>query len=263
LTRPPLPPLPKGGRNGAEPCGLGRYRLAWLVGGLLSVLALTLVAIDVAHSRLSQQPAVFAEVHVDAPLLKLVAGSPDDFEDDLQTHAGFITKKGLLSACLRRPEIAHLGMVQFAAPDGLRWLAGHVRVECRGPKTLRILYTGKPSPEAATLVNGIAATYIDEMLDLTSRLRVERIEELERAQRDIQHRLGEKREAISRLGKLLASGESLSDQEMVGIWTSELDLLKKAILEGEEIDGRITAELTKLRNPPHEAAVGLLRPAEF
>lgn len=247
-----------------------RYRSAWLFGGLLSVLALTVVSIEIAHSRLPKQPAVFAEVHVDAPLLKLLAGSPPGFEDDLQTHAELITRSTLLKAVLKRPEVADLDIVKLHEANGIHWLARHVRVESCGPKTLRILYAGQPSIEAPILINGIAATYIDEILELTSRLRAERIDELERAQRDIDHRLAEKREAISRLVKLLSSaeksaspGEGRADRQMVGIWTAELDNLKKAVVEGEEIDERITAELGRLRNPPPETGVGMLRMAEI
>src|SRR5579859_6470798 len=113
----------------------------WLLGGLLSVLALTAASIGIAHSRLPPQPAVFAEVFVDAPLLKLLAGSPRDFEDDLKTHAELITRQAVLKAALKRPEVADLAIVKVQEPDGLRWLAGHVQVEIRGPKTLRVVYT--------------------------------------------------------------------------------------------------------------------------
>jgi hypothetical protein len=229
----------------------------------MSVLALTLVSIEIAHSRVSKQSAIFAEVHVDPPLLKLLAGSPDDFEDDLQTHAELITRTAVLTAALKRPEVADLAIVKLQKANNIRWLARHVRVEPRGPKTLRILYTGEPSLDAPILINGIAATYIDEMLELTSRLRAERIEELERAQRDIVHRLGEKREAISRLVKLLASGAGSSDSQMAGIWGGELDKLKKAVVEGEVMEVRIAAELAKLRNPPRESALRILRLAEI
>jgi len=268
LARPPLPPLPEGGRSG-ELFGPGRHRSAWLLGGLFSVLIVTLISIEIAHSRLLQQPAVFAEVHVDAPLLKLMAGSPAEFEDDLQTHAELITKTAMLTAALKRSAIADLALVKRQEPNGVRWLARHVRVESRSPKTLRILYLGEPSIDAPVLINGIAATYIDEMLELTSRLRAERIDELERSQRDIEHRLGEKQDAISRLVKLLASGEKASGEkwstngQMIGIWTRELEELKKAVIEGEEIDERITGELAKLRNPPRESAVGLIRMAAY
>jgi hypothetical protein len=223
-----------------------------------------------AHSRLPRQPSVFAEVHVDAPLLKLLAGSPPEFEDDLQTHAELITRSVVLNAALIRPEITNLRIVNLQESNATRWLARHVRVESRGPKTLRIIYTGEPSLQAPILINGLAAAYIDEVLDVTSRLRAERIDELERAHRDVEHRLGEKREAISRLVRLLSSAEKSPpsdlmplDQNPVGIWSRELETLKKAVAEGEEIDARITAELTNLRVPPRETGIGMIRMAEI
>jgi hypothetical protein len=246
-----------------------RYRSAWLFGGLVSVLALTAVSIEMAHSRLPKQPAVFADLHVDASLLKMLASSPPEFEDDLQTHAELMTRSAVLNAALKRPEVAELGIVKRQDPNAIRWLARHIRVEPRGPKTLRILYAGEPSFDSAILINGIAAAYIDEILDVTSRLRGERIDELERAHCDVEHRLGEKREAISRLVKLLSSAEispmptEPSDRYPVSIWTRELENLKKAVIEGEEIDVRITAELATLKAPPRETGVGMIRMAEI
>ena len=245
-------------------------RTTWQLGSLLSVLALVAVAVEIAHSRLPMHPAVFAEVHVDAPLLKLLAGSPPDFEDDLQTHAEFIARPLVLEAALTRPEVGDLAIVKRQGLNCIRWLARHIQVECRPPKTLRIYYVGEPSREAATVVNTVAAAYIDEILEVTSRLRAERIDELQRAQRDVEHRLGEKRVAISRLAKLLTSVEDLppsdstpSDQNAASVWSQELENLKKAVMEGEEIDARIIAELAKLVVPPRETGVGMIRVAEF
>ena len=245
-------------------------RTPWLLGGLLSVLALLAVSIEIAHSRLPTQPAVFAEVHVDAPLLKLLAGSPRDFEDDLQTHAELITRSAVLKAALNRPKVADLAIVKLQEGNDIRWLARQVQVESRGPKTLRILYIGKPSREAAILINGIAEAYIDEILVVTSRLRAERIDDLERAHRDIDHRLGEIRRAITRLVKLLSSvenstspGAGPSDRDPVTIWTGELEILKNAVTEGEEIDEQISSELAKLKIPPRQTGVGISRMAEI
>ena len=244
-------------------------RTVWQLGSLLSVLALVAVSVEIAHSRWPMHPAVFAEVHVDAPLLKLLAGSPPDFEDDLQTHAEFIVRPAVLEAALKRSQIADLAIVKRQEPNGIGWLARHIQVESRPPATLRIYYVGEPSREAATVVNTVAAAYIDEILEVTSRLGAERIDELQRAQRDVEHRLGEKRVAISRLVKLLTSAEKSppgaepDDQNPVSVWTRELENLKMALVEGEEIDARIIAELAKLKNPPREIGVRMTRMAEF
>ena len=246
-----------------------RSRTTWVYGGLLSVFTLTAVTIGIAQSRLPVQPAIFAEVYVDAPLLKLLAGSPPDFEDDLQTHAEFVTRPAVLGAVLKRPEIAKIAIVKLHEPNGLHWLARQVQVEARSPTTLRIFYVGEPLREAAILIDGIAAAYIDEILEVTARLRAERIDELERAQRDVEHRLEEKREAISRLVKLLSTANTPStsasavpsDQDPLTIWAGELEILKKAVVEGEEIGARIAADLAKLKNLPRQTGVGMLRMA--
>jgi hypothetical protein len=245
-------------------------RTPWLLGGLLSVFALSAVSIEIAHSRLPAKPPVFAEVHVDAPLLKLLAGSPRDFEDDLQTHADLITRHSVLKAALQRPEVADLAIVKVQEPNGVPWLARQVMVEAHGPKTLRIIFKGKPSREAAIVVNGLAAAYIDEILLVTARLRAERIDELERAHRDIDHRLAEIRKAVSRLVKLVSSAATSpspdaesSNQDQVTIWTDELEILKGAVVEGEEIDEQLKSDLAKLKIPPTQSGVGIIRMAEI
>jgi len=238
-------------------------RTPWLLGGLLSVLALSVLSIEMAHSRVPAKSAVFAELYVDAPLLKVLAGSPRDFEDDLQTHAELITRQSVLKSALRRPEVADLAVVKLQAPNGVHWLARQVQVEIRGPRTLRIVYIGKPSHEAAIVINGLAAAYIDEILVVTSRLRAERVDELERAHRDVDRRLAEIRKAIARLDRLLSPDAQPSDRDPVTLWKDELEILKDAVLEGEEIDTQIMSDLATLKIPPTQTGVGIIRTAEI
>jgi hypothetical protein len=211
----------------------------------------------------------FAEVYVDPPLVKKLAGSPPDLESDIDSHADYIAGRRFLSVALKRPEIARLAAGTSASTDSLAWLAGRFHVETTPPNHLRIIYAGQPSSEGASLVNGIASAYIDEMRDMTARLRAERIGELEEALHDVASRLREKRMAIKRLADLLVAPTTDSAQidptkrSQARTRTTELDTLKKAVAQGEEIEARLAAELAELQHEPRQPGVGLIRMAEL
>jgi hypothetical protein len=107
------------------------------------------------------------------------------------------------------------------------------------------------------------------MNDEALRLRAERLDRLQRALRDVENRLEEKRDAISRLEKILASGErstGLIEEtprvEQLSALCVELDILRQAVEQGEEMKARIVAELPQLEDEPRGAAVEFRRAAE-
>jgi len=237
------------------------------IAAVLSIVAL-LTAIAGAVRALSRADRrVFAEVSVDPQGLKEFAGLDPDFVFDVEREAGFITSPAILETALKRPEIANLELVKQLRNSAAARLGRRIRVEIPEPGVLRIYYLGERSFEAVRFINAIAATYIDEMLDETFRLRTERIELLERGGRDATSRVAEKRAAIGRLEALLAiAGKSTSSEEETNpneSWTQELDALRIAVEQGEEMQVRINAELAKLRIEPHGTAVRLHRAAKL
>jgi hypothetical protein len=226
----------------------------------------------VASGSGCQGPApelTFAEVYVDPPLVKRLAGSPPDLESDIGSHAEFIAGRRLLTVALQRPEIARLVADSTSSTDSLAWLAGRFHVQTIAPNHLRIVYSGQPSSEGASLVNGIASAYIDEMRDMTARLRAERIGELAGALHDVASRLREKRMAIRRLADLLAAPAADSAETdptkvaQAQARTTEFDTLQKAVVQGDEIEARLAAELAELQREPRQPGVGLIRMAEL
>ena len=244
------------------------HRTAWSIVASLLALSLLAAAFATAYYRASP-PAISAELYVDAPLLRTLAGSPPDLEDDLDSHAEFITRRALMSAALKRPDVARLELVKGVDGDGCAWLAKRIRADVCGDRLLKISYFGERSPEAVRLVNGLAQAYIDEMTNLTSRLRAERVDELEWAHRDVKSKLRGKRAAIGRIEKLIercepAAGAGASSRsEKFMAWTRELEILRKAVEEGDAIEARIAEELSQLKQPIQEIGVSLHRAAEF
>ncbi len=244
-------------------------RAAWWIAGGLSVVTF-LTAAGVVRWLHASPPDVFAEVSVDSQALKALAGLEPEFEFDLQREATFITGPVLLDAALKRPEIRRLEIVKRQAADPRAWLMRNIRVECSDVTVLRISYSGQISVEAATLVNSIAAAYIDEMVNEAAHLRAERVDLLERAQRDARNRLAEKRVAIGRLEELLASSAAPADVEgdrpegdETNVWALELESLRKAVEQGAEIEARIAAELETLKREPRRTGIELRRAARL
>jgi hypothetical protein len=225
-----------------------------------AVVVLLLAAAGTYCALIPPDRPLCADIYVDAEKLKCLAGLESDFPFELQREAGFITSPTVLDAALKSPEIARLEIAKRHPADPAGWLSRNIRVEFPAPKIVRIIFFGERTDEAARLVNAVAAAYVDEMEDETARLRGERIKLLERGQRDVSHRLAEKRDAIRRLEALLAACDSPGDDPGAA-WTRELDVLRKAVEQGEEMEVRLAAELAQLKSNPHGIAVELLRPA--
>jgi hypothetical protein len=236
-------------------------------GGVLLLIALLAGTAGIVSALVPARPPLSADVFVNVDLLKALSGLEPDFQFELTREAGFITGPTVLDAALNRPEIAPLEIARSHRGEESVWLARRVRVEFPAPGIVRIALDGERTVEAARLLNSIARAYVDEMINETERLRAERIELVERGQRDVKHRLAEKRDAIGRLEALLAActpadpEKTIAGQDPIEMWTRELATLRRAVAEGEEMDVRLTAELARLKIKPLGAAVELRRPA--
>jgi hypothetical protein len=233
----------------------------------LASFALLTAVVAVVRLMAYAEPPLFADIYIDVDLLKAGAGLDPDFEFDSAREAEFITGPTVVGAALKRPPIAEFETVRAWGADAVDWASRQIRVEFPAPTLLRIRHIGQRSHEAARLVNAIASVYVDEMIEEMSRARAERIDLLQRARRDTTKRLAEKREAIRRLEELLSSAHELPSAganphpDERSAWDQELETLRLAVEEGEDMLVRITAELAKLQIAPRRPAVELRRPA--
>jgi hypothetical protein len=237
-----------------------------IVAVLASFGLLTVVVATICLKAHAETP-IFADIHIDVDLLKAGAGLDSDFEFDFAREAAFISGPTVVERALKRPAIANFETAMGRGAEAMDWAARQIRVDFLPPNLLRIRHIGERSREAARLVNAIASVYVDEMIEETSRARAERIDLLERAQRDTTKRLVEKREAIRRLEELLSSAHELPSSgasphpDQLSVWDQELETLRLAVEEGDAMLVRITADLSKLQIAPRRAAVELRRPA--
>src|SRR5262249_23280521 len=151
--------------------------------------------------------------------------------------------------------------------ETVSWLARHVRVDFPGANIVRITFIGKRTEDAARLVNAVAAAYVEEMLSESERLRAERIALLERGQRDVRQRLSGKREATGRPETVLAARgpqvatEAAGGESLTNAWQRELNQLRIAVTQGQEMERRLTVELARLRAEPQDAGLTVRHPA--
>ncbi len=241
-------------------------KAVWLA-GVLPVLALLAGTVGIVCALAPPRHPLTADVAVNVELLKTLSGLDPDFRFDLTREAGFITGPIVLDAALKRPEIARLEIARNHRGEDSVWLARRVHVEFPATGIVRIALDGERTDEAVRLLNAIARAYVDEMINEIERLRAERSNLVERGVRDVRHRLAEKRDAIGRLETLLAGGapgdarKTPAGQDPVKTWTRELETLRKAVADGEEIEIRLTEELARLKIKPHGTAVELCHPA--
>jgi hypothetical protein len=246
---------------------IAKRRMTRRIAAALASFALLTAAIGIIRLRAHAETPLFADIHIDVELLRTSACLDSDFALDFTREAEYITGPTILGAALKQPAVARLELVKghgVQAPDRL---SRQIRVEVPATDILRIRYAGKPSPDAARLVNTIAAVYVEEMVEETRRARADRIALLERAVRDTTRRLTEKREAIRRLEELLSPEHDVPGAfagcppERVALWTRELETQRVAVIEGDKMLARFAAELAQLRIEPTRAAVELYRPA--
>jgi hypothetical protein len=233
----------------------------------LASFALLTAVVGMIRLKAYAETPLFADIHIDVDLLRAGAGLDPEFEFDFAREAAFISGPTIVGAALKRPAIAKLETIKGRGADAVRWVSRQIHVEFPAPNLVRIRHVGERSHEAARLVNAIASVYVDEMIEETTRARAERIELLQRARCDTTKRLGEKREAIRRLEELLSSAHELRTAganphpAQLPVWARELETLRLAVEEGDEMLVRITADLAKLQIAPLRPAVELRRPA--
>jgi hypothetical protein len=125
---------------------------------VLAALVLPTAAVGIIRLRAHAETPLFADVHINADLLKLGAGLDADFEFDITREAGFVTGPTILGAVLRRPSIAEFETVKRQGAQAAPWLSRQIRVEFPGPELLRICYTGACVLNASSSSSGPSAT---------------------------------------------------------------------------------------------------------
>ncbi len=180
-----------------------RWPLALSLGVVAALLA-TVVAWQVVPSP-KYRATTMLKVSSQTPkvLFDTLENKPD-FKVYLATQKTLITTRMVLSAALRRPEVAGFDCQNLADPVG--WLEHQISVDLpANSELICISITGERPNDLATLVNAVADAYMEEVVTKERKIRLARYEQLQKLYADGQAVLTEKRAQKRKLAENVGS----------------------------------------------------------
>jgi capsular exopolysaccharide synthesis family protein len=126
------------------------------------------------------------------------------------TQAQLLKSRFVLSAALRKPEIAGLPSVKRNEPDAIGWLADVLRVGFpeKGSEIMQVSLNGADPQEITALVNAVVDAYRNEVVDVERNQRVLRKNELDRLCAEKESEVRTKRNDLKQLAEQLGTQDS-------------------------------------------------------
>lgn len=213
-----------------------------------------------AAIRLAQQPPVV-----------LFERPPDrdvdsQFENFKRTQTALLRSKFVLNPALRKPEVRNLPLVKEQT-EPVDWLSKALRIEFpEDAEVMHVTLAGNDPAGQAAIVNAVTEAYMNEVVGTERQRDKERVVRLGEIRVDLRRRVGEKRNALSKLtrrsGWIRRESEDLQRQlaldrlRYYSTWLSELD---RALIEHE---ARLELLRAKEQHLLSEQAARLPRPKE-
>ena len=183
----------------------------------LSVLGLGLLCGGLAGAgawfAIQPKYTAVALVHVATQHGQLVFKTADrstlsDFDVYKNTQQGILTSRFVLTAALRKPDVAKLGVVQREL-DPIDWLQRELKVKFPlDAEIMRISLTTDDPKEASILVNAVVAAYMDEVVDDEEGQRSANLSELDTIYSEKETEVRKKRTDLRQLAEQLGAGDS-------------------------------------------------------
>ncbi len=127
-------------------------------------------------------------------------GEGDMFQ---RTQMALVKTRPVLTAALQKANVSNLRMVTEQA-DPVTWLEEELKVSfIEGTELLKISLNGDDPREVAELVNAVKQTYLDTVANQDRKLRMNRLEELEKVLNESDANLGSQLRDLRRLSKVL------------------------------------------------------------
>jgi len=133
------------------------------------------------------QPAASAYFRIAAQEAKVISGTGepperftrDAFEIYKNTQAQLLKSRFVLTAALRKPEVAKLQSVRQQG-DPIRWLQNQLQVSFPGDaEIMKVSLAGEEPKESVPLLNAIVDAYLGEVVDVERKRRNDRLNELD------------------------------------------------------------------------------------
>src|SRR5262249_31944192 len=125
----------------------------------------------------------FAKLHVafNKPSFDNRPQNQNDFKTYLQTTAGKIMSRPVITAALKRDEVRRLGL-ENRVPDPILYIEEDLKVEFKeNSELLTIMFASDDAQVATTVANAIKEAYMDEFNYVERNLRLRNVTELEKA----------------------------------------------------------------------------------
>ena len=177
------------------------------------VIAIPVAAIAAVAAYLTT-PApytAFALLRVAAVEQRLVfktAEEVTDFQTYRRTQMALIKSRFVMNAALRKPNIGTLSMVRDE-DFPVAWLEQAIQVDAHeSPEILRISLTGDRPTELALIVNAVKDAYLEEVVNAERKLRIARLNDLERIFEQTEQKVRLKEERVNNLAQELGTGDA-------------------------------------------------------
>jgi len=161
-------------------------------------------------------------------------GDTDAFQ---RTQMALVKTKRVLTAALQNEKVANLGIVASQS-DPVVWLEDDLKVNyIEGTELLRIALSGDNASEVAAIVNTVKDAYLHEVADKERDVRLTRYSELDKALKESEDNLAQRRAVVQRLATSLNTADPKQVQHI-----QRLELDEYAALRAQYV--RLQADIT-------------------
>lgn len=226
----------------AAPDALGLLKSLRRRAGLALGLGLLAAAVVGAAAYVLVPPAKYtarAMLHVSSEQPRILAKTGEvhaDFAAYQKTQLAMLKSRLVLGAALKQPEVARLEIVRAQA-EPIEWLEKELLADfANGSEMFRISFSSKDAREPAVIVNAVVQAYMDEVVNVEAKRRVDRRDMLKAAWDRYQENLKAKRAEVRTLTMTTGSDDK---QALAILRSSEAERLAKASDELAKVQGEL------------------------
>ncbi len=140
-------------------------------------------------------------------LFQTVENGSGDFQRYQNTQQTLVTSRLVLNAALQNPKVRRSRMIKEQA-DPIAWLQKELKVSfVAGSEVMEIALSGNNADEIADLVNAVKTAYMDEVVNVDVKRRVERHSKLKQINEKYAEMLKERRETMRKLAETVGSDD--------------------------------------------------------
>ncbi len=183
-----------------------------------------------------------------------------------------IKSRFVMNAALRKSNVAALSMVR-EQDFPVAWLEQAIQVDAHeSPEILRISLTGDRPNELAEIVNAVKDAYLEEVVNAERKLRIARLNDLERIFEQTEEKVRQKEGRVNNLAQELGTGDAKAltiKQQMAMEYFAQLrreharvrfELMRLQVGDDASATSNEDDPLTSSGDGPKQGAVAAVRP---